>query len=140
MNEDLAAREAAVAEKAEQLEEVSESLADLCADLRGVLEEVRGRVEVDERELDDDRRERVREWFESERDVDLILHLLIAHRLVEIHASGKARYLAQAEAVAITTTLKRFAPEDFRDAVALWEETAVPVEEVMKYLENEGHA
>ena len=56
------------------------------------------------------------------RDVDAVIFLLAVHRLVEDNASGQARYLAQAEAMAIIAALNRVAPAVLDEALAICEE------------------
>jgi hypothetical protein len=48
--------------------------------------------------------------LEAASDVDAVIYLLAMHELVEDKVHGKARYLAQAEAMAIIAALNRFAP------------------------------
>ena len=55
-------------------------------------------------------------------DVDAVIYLLAVHKLVEDNASGQARYLAQAEAMAIIAALNRVAPAVLDEALAISEE------------------
>ena len=64
---------------------------------------------------------------EAARDVDAVLFLLAVHKLVEDRASGKARYLARAEAMAIIAALNRFAPAVLDDALAIYEDQSDPI-------------
>jgi hypothetical protein len=65
--------------------------------------------------------------LEAARDLDAVIYLLALHKLVEDQASGKARYLAQAEAMAIIAALNRLAPAMLDDALAISEEQSEPI-------------
>jgi hypothetical protein len=65
--------------------------------------------------------------LEAARDLDAVIYLLALHKLVEDQASGKARYLAQAEAMAIIAALNRVAPAMLDDALAISEEQSEPI-------------
>jgi hypothetical protein len=65
--------------------------------------------------------------LEAARDLDAVIYLLALHKLVEDQASGKARYLAQAEAMAIIAALNRVAPAMLDDALAISEEPSEPI-------------
>jgi hypothetical protein len=70
--------------------------------------------------------------LEPARDVDAVVYLLAVHKLVEYQASGSARYLAQAEAMAIIAALNRVAPAVLGDALALYEKQSEPIREVFE--------
>lgn len=65
--------------------------------------------------------------LESVRDVDAVIYLLAMHQLVEDQASGRARHLAQAEAMAIIAVLDRLASEVLDEALATPEEPSEPI-------------
>lgn len=65
--------------------------------------------------------------LESARDVDAVIYLLAVHKLVEDHASGRTRYLAQAEAMAIIAALNRVASAVLDEALATSEEQSEPI-------------
>jgi hypothetical protein len=65
--------------------------------------------------------------LEAARDLDAVIYLLALHKLVEDQASGKARYLAQAEGMAIIAALNRVAPAMLDDALAISEEQSEPI-------------
>jgi hypothetical protein len=64
---------------------------------------------------------------EAVRDVDVVIYLLAVHELLANEAGGKARYLAQAEAMAIIAALNRLAPAVLDNALALYEERSEPI-------------
>ena len=65
--------------------------------------------------------------FEAARDVDAVFFLLAVHKLVEGQTSGKARSLAQAEAMAIIAALNRIAPAVLDDALAISDDQSEPI-------------
>ena len=70
----------------------------------------------------DAERQAFRERLEACSDVDLVSSLMTLHKVVEQGASGHQRELCERTTVVITTTLRRFAPEPFADALAVWSE------------------
>jgi hypothetical protein len=69
---------------------------------------------------------------QATRDVDAAVYLLAVHRLVEDHASGKTRFLAQAEAMAIMAALNHFAPTALSKALAVYEREDGPLRVVLE--------
>jgi hypothetical protein len=70
--------------------------------------------------------------LEAARDVDAVIYLLAVHKLVEDQASGKARYLAKAEAMAIIAALNRVAPAVLDEALAVSEEQSERIERILE--------
>ena len=70
--------------------------------------------------------------LESARDVDAVIFLLAVHRLVEDQASGRARDLAQAEAMAIIAALNRVAATVLDEALATSEELSEQMRVVLE--------
>lgn len=75
---------------------------------------------------------------EATRDVDAAFYLLAVHRLVEEQANGSARYLAQAEAMAIMAALNRLAPSVLDEALAVHEREDRPIGVVLEALSRGG--
>jgi hypothetical protein len=65
--------------------------------------------------------------LESARDVDAVIYLLAVHKLVEDQATGRARYVAQAETMAIIAALNRVASAVLDEALATSEEQSEPI-------------
>jgi hypothetical protein len=65
--------------------------------------------------------------LESARDVDAVIYLLAVHKLVEDQATGRARYVAQAETMAIIAALNRVASAVLDEALAMSEEQGEPI-------------
>jgi hypothetical protein len=65
--------------------------------------------------------------LEAARDVDAVFFLLAVHKLVEGQTTGKARSLAQAEALAIIAALNRIAPAVLDDALAISDDQSEPI-------------
>jgi hypothetical protein len=70
--------------------------------------------------------------LESVRDVDAVIYLLAVHKLVEDQASGRARHLAQAEAMAIMAALNRVASAVLDEALATSEEQSERIGLILK--------
>ena len=94
----------------------------------GALREL-ARKDKRKKRLSDEDANRLMDFLEKQSDAELVSWWLTIQRLLELHATGKARELADMGAIATFAMLGRFASRELEDGLALYHEHAEDYEE-----------